>query len=122
MSLVVAVAGLLTIVAGESLVAVSAGACLTGFGLAAVFPTTFAVFTQYFGDQAARLAGFVFVMASLGGATMPWAVGLTSSQFGDLRAAMIVPLLGGVSMIALQVAIILHLSRAGRRQQSSLVN
>ncbi len=118
LSLCVAVAGLLIIIAVENPFAIFAGACLTGFGLAAVFPTTFAIFTQYFGDQAARLAGFVFVMASLGGAIMPWAVGLASARSGDLRIGMIVPLLGGVSMIALQVAIILHLSRAGRQLKS----
>ncbi len=114
-SLCVAVAGLLLIIAMWSMFAVFAGACLTGFGLAAVFPTTFAIFTQYYEDQAARLAGFVFVLASLGGGTMPWVVGLASDRFGDLRMGMIVPLLGGISMIALQIVIILHLSRVGRR-------
>jgi fucose permease len=116
MSLCGAVAGLLVVIGVENLFAVSTGACLTGFGLAAVFPTTFAIFTQHFGAQAARLTGFVFVLASLGGATMPWAVGLASSQFGDLRTAMVVPLLGAVSMIALQVAIIRIKSRVADKK------
>jgi fucose permease len=116
MSLCAAVVGLLTVIATASVFVVSAGACLTGFGLAAVFPTTFAIFTQHFRDQAARLTGFVFVLASLGGATMPWAVGLASSRFGDLRTAMIVPLLGGISMIVLQVAIIRIKSRVADKK------
>ena len=85
---------------------VSSGAGLAGLGLAAVFPTTFAIFTRHFGRQASQLAGFVFVLGGMGGALIPWLVGLTSARFGDLRIGLLVPLFGVASMIVLQIVII----------------
>ena len=75
-SLFVAGAGLVVILVGSSLTTVSSGAGLTGLGLAAVFPTTFAIFTRHFGRQASQLTGFVFVLGGMGGALIPWLVGL----------------------------------------------
>jgi hypothetical protein len=83
---------------------------LAGFGLAAVFPTTFALFTQRCGAEATRIAGMLFVLASLGGAVIPWLVGWTSDFYENLRIGLIVPLLGSLLMIALQGAIILDFS------------
>ena len=105
-SLFVASAGLVVILVGSSLMTVSSGAGLTGLGLAAVFPTTFAIFTRHFGRQASQLTGFVFVLAGLGGALIPWLVGLTSARFGDLRIGLLIPLFGVASMIVLQIVII----------------
>jgi fucose permease len=51
-------------------------------GLAAVFPTTFAIFTRQFGRQASQLTGFFFVLGGMGGALIPWLVGLTSAGLG----------------------------------------
>ena len=75
-SLFVAGAGLVVILVGSSLMTVSSGAGLAGLGLAAVFPTTFAIFTRQFGRQASQLTGFVFVLGGMGGALIPWLVGL----------------------------------------------
>ena len=54
-SLFMAGAGLAIILVGSSLITVSCGAGLTGLGLAAVFPTTLAIFTRQFGKQASQL-------------------------------------------------------------------
>jgi MFS transporter, FHS family, glucose/mannose:H+ symporter len=117
-SLMAAVAGNMMILMGEDMLTISAGAGLTGFGLAAVFPTTFAIFTQRLGAQAARIAGMFFVMANIGGAIIPWLVGLASNHYGDLRVGLIVPLLGISIMIALQGAIALNLSTTRRLKLS----
>ena len=85
---------------------VSSGAGLTGLGLAAVFPTTFAIFSRHFGRQASQLTGFFFVLAGLGGALIPWLVGFNSAQFGDLRIGLLIPLFCVASMILLQIFII----------------
>jgi MFS transporter, FHS family, glucose/mannose:H+ symporter len=90
-SLFVAGAGLVVIQVGSSLMTVSSGAFLAGLGLAAIFPTTFAIFTRHFGGQAPQLTGFFFVLAGLGGALIPWLVGFTSAQFGDLRIGLLIP-------------------------------
>jgi fucose permease len=113
-SLIGAVGGILVIILGQGLLTISIGAGLAGFGLAAVFPTTFALFTQRCGAAATRIAGMLFVLASLGGAVIPWLVGRTSDVYGNLRIGLIVPLLGSVLMIALQGAIILNFSSTRR--------
>ena len=105
-SLFVAGAGLVVIQAGTSLMTVSSGTFLAGLGLAAVFPTTFAIFTRHFGRQAPQLTGFFFVLAGLGGALIPWLVGFTSARFGDLRIGLLIPSFGVASMIVLQVLIV----------------
>ena len=105
-SLLVAGAGLVVIQVGSSLMTVSSGACLTGLGLAAVFPTTFAIFTRHFGRQAHQPTGFFFVLAGLGGALIPWLVGFTSARFGDLRIGLLIPSFGVAFMIVLQILII----------------
>jgi FHS family glucose/mannose:H+ symporter-like MFS transporter len=105
-SLFVAGAGLLVILAGSGLITISFGATLAGLGLAPVFPTTFAIFTQRLGTQASQLSGLFFVVASLGGAFIPWFVGFTSASLGDLRLALCIPLFCVASMILLQIAVI----------------
>ena len=105
-SLFVAGAGLVVIVVGSSLLTVSSGAGLTGLGLAAVFPTTFAIFTRHFGRQASQLTGFFFVLAGLGGALIPWLVGSISAWSGNLRIGLLIPLFCVAFMIVLQILII----------------
>jgi FHS family glucose/mannose:H+ symporter-like MFS transporter len=105
-SLFVAGAGLVVILVGSSLMIVSSGAGLAGLGLAAIFPTTFAIFTRQFGRQASQLTGFVFVLGGMGGALIPWLVGFTSVRFGDLRIGLLIPSFGVASMIVLQIFII----------------
>jgi MFS transporter, FHS family, glucose/mannose:H+ symporter len=105
-SLFVAGAGLLVILAGSGLITISFGATLAGLGLGPIFPTTFALFTQRLGKQASQLSGLFFVVASLGGAFIPWLVGFTSASSGDLRLALCIPLFCVASMILLQIAVI----------------
>ncbi len=105
LALIVAIVGISIILTGQELIAISAGAVLAGLGLAPVFPTTLAIFTRHYGQQASQLAGVIFVLASLGGAVLPWLVGLVSSHYRELRVGLLVPLLGGGVMLALQFAI-----------------
>jgi MFS transporter, FHS family, glucose/mannose:H+ symporter len=93
---------LLLLVSGDRL-SVTFGAGLTGLGLASVFPTTFAIFAHHFGAQAPQMTGLFFVIGGLGGALIPWLVGLVSEGFGDLRVGIFVPLLGVAIMIVLQL-------------------
>ena len=81
----------------------AAGALLAGTGLAAVFPTKVALFTERAGAQGTRVTGAVFAMAAMGGAIVPWAMGAISTRFVSLRLALAVPLACGLMMIALQV-------------------
>jgi FHS family glucose/mannose:H+ symporter-like MFS transporter len=111
MSLFIAGAGLVVILVGSSLMTVSSGAGLAGLGLAAVFPTTLAIFTRQFGRQASQVTGFVFVLGGVGGALIPWLVGWISTRFGDLRIGLLIPLFCVASMIILQIVIIRALAQ-----------
>ncbi len=94
--------GLLLILVGSELLSVTFGVGLTGLGLASVFPTTFAIFAHHFGEQAPQMTGLFFVIGGLGGALIPWLVGMVSEGFRDLRVGIFVPLLGVTIMIVLQ--------------------
>lgn len=110
-ALAVAFGGMAIIFASGGLTAVSGGAFLSGLGLAPVFPNTVAIFTRYFGERAEQLIGALFVLASLGGATLPWLVGSLSTHYGALGTGLIIPLLGVGVMLALQTAIIVQLDQ-----------
>jgi fucose permease len=104
-SLLMAGAGLAVILAGSSLISVSSGASLAGLGMAAIFPTTLAIFTRHFGRKASQVTGLLFVAGSLGGALIPWLVGFTSARSGELRIGLLIPLFCVASMIVLQIFI-----------------
>ena len=109
--LVLAVIGISFLLAANGMVTLLVGVALAGAGLACVYPTTWAVFSEYFGARASQKAGIISAMGGLGGATLPWAVGVASTQFGSLRAGLLIALVSSLVMIALQVSIILFLSR-----------
>jgi MFS transporter, FHS family, glucose/mannose:H+ symporter len=98
--------GLLLLLVSSSFSGIVLGVGLAGLGLAAVFPTTFAIFARHFGARASQMTGSFFVIGGLGGALIPWFVGIVSERFEDLRFGILVPVLGIASMILLQICII----------------
>lgn len=70
---------------------VAAGSLLTGLGLASIFPISVSLFPRWFGDNAGRASGPVFSGGNMGGAMLPWLVGVISTEFTSLRAGFIVP-------------------------------
>jgi fucose permease len=80
-----------------------AAICLVGIGLgfACVFPLLVASLVGDFGKRASQVASVLFPLASVGGATIPWLVGFTSTHLGGLRAGLMVPLAVCVLMLAL---------------------
>ena len=106
--------GLLLILVGSELLSVTFGVGLTGLGLASVFPTTFAIFAHHFGEQAPQMTGLFFVIGGLGGALIPWFVGMVSEGFRDLRVGIFVPLLAVAIMIVLQFGTIRVLAQRQR--------
>jgi fucose permease len=56
------------------------------------------------GTAAARVGAFMFTLSNLGGACLPWLVGLTGQHFGNLKAGLAVPLATGMMMFALYSA------------------
>jgi FHS family glucose/mannose:H+ symporter-like MFS transporter len=80
-----------------------AAICLVGAGLgfACIFPLLVASLVGYYGKRARRVGSIVFALASLGGATIPWLVGFTSTHIGGLRAGLMVPLIACMFMLGL---------------------
>lgn len=72
-----------------------------GLGFAAVFPVLVASMVGIFGEEAKRLGPITLVGANLGGATIPWLLGFTSTKTGSLQAGLLVPLICCVLMIAI---------------------
>jgi fucose permease len=88
---------------------------LAGGGLAIVFPTTIAIYSQIFGARASKSVGHVFALGGIGGASLPWLVGLASSQTGSLRFGLLVPLSAVILMIILQFRLLTLLRGVGPR-------
>ena len=103
LGLLLAVFGVSFLLAATTLAGVVVGVSFAGLGLASVFPIAVALLSQSFGASASRVAGAMFALGGLGGATLPWLVGFSSTHLGSLKAGLVVPLLGSLAMIALHV-------------------
>jgi FHS family L-fucose permease-like MFS transporter len=101
-SLFAAAAGVALLAVSRSAAVLVAAVSLAGLGLSAGFPLIFALFTRELGRDAARTAGAVFVLASLGGAALPPLVGVVSEASGSLAAGLLVPLAGCLTLQALR--------------------
>jgi fucose permease len=100
-----AVAGNLVIVGAFSGASLLSGILIAGFGFATIYPMTVASLSRLYGGGSATVASFVFGMAALGGATLPWAVGRLSATLGSLRLGLLVPLIASLGMFGLHSAI-----------------
>jgi len=108
--LMTAAAGVTLVLASTTLAMIMAGAGICGAGLSAVFPTTIAQLSRRFGEAGASAAAGAFALAGLGGATVPWLVGVSSTAAGNLRTGLVIPLIGCLLMMAL------HAYRAARER------
>ena len=82
-----------------------AGVFLAGLGCASIYPIYIAWLSKWYGARAKRIGGFLFALASLGGAAGPWLVGIFSKYSGSLRVGFLVPLLSALLMICVVVSL-----------------
>ena len=99
------VVGVVIIVLSEPLVLV--GATLAGLGSSALFPTNMVRFTKIFGAGATRNATPIFIIGTLGAASVSSMVGFVSHRFGSLRSGLIVILLCATGVVLLQALIVM---------------
>jgi FHS family glucose/mannose:H+ symporter-like MFS transporter len=111
--LALALAGGITLVGAHSAGRIAVGAMLAGLGLASIFPISVALLPGWFGAASRRASGVVFASGNMGGAVLPWTVGIVSTHSGSLRAAFFVPLMGALSML------IFYLTRSETRIPSA---
>lgn len=96
----IAAAGVLVLISGQGGTAGAlGGAVVAGLGLAPVFPLILAAMARHVAPLVPSLMGPLFAMGGLGGATLPWLVGLTSTRTGALGAGLLVPLLALVGVL-----------------------
>jgi fucose permease len=99
--LVIACIGMAMMVLSHTLAAIIVSTGLAGLGLSSVYPITISLLSREFGSAASRVGSLMFTLANLGGGVIPWLVGISSSQFGSLKAGLILPLSGCVVMYVL---------------------
>jgi len=94
----VSASGLLCAVVGAGIVAYSqtplllqTGAAIAGFGLAPQYPLYVTWFAKTFGKDANWLSTLYFGGGALGGAVLPWLVGIIAAHTNSLRAGLILP-------------------------------
>lgn len=112
--LVLSCVGVAVLLAAHGMTSIVLGAALAGLGLSSVFPINISLISRWFGDEGVRFGGVMFALAGLGGATLPWLVGLFSVQTGNLKAGLVVPFLGSATMLVLYLA-----NRAARSSAGS---
>ncbi len=95
--------GMLILLFGESLLTLSVGASIAGFGTSWIFPTNLSRFTKIFGASATRRAAPLFISGTVGAMSASWLVGYISERNQDLRAGMFVLLFGVLLVIGLQI-------------------
>ena len=99
--LVVSMVGIVALLGARNLSVIAIGISIAGLGLSSVFPVAIATLSRKFGSRASRIAGVMFALAGLGGATLPWLAGYASTRFGGLKYGLLVPLFGCIVMLAL---------------------
>lgn len=102
--LTLALAGGLTIVAAHDMTLLIPGAILAGLGMASIFPVSVSLLPRWFKESAASSSSFVFASGNIGGAVLPWLVGVVSTHTGSLRSGFLVPLVGVAAMLAFYVS------------------
>lgn len=99
--LLLSCAGMAGSLQSRGLMAIAVSACAAGFGLSSVYPITISLLSREFGPAASRVASVAFTMSNLGGACLPWLVGIFSTQLGTIRSGLVIPLIGSAVMYLL---------------------
>jgi len=110
-ALVLSAAGTVIVMVSSTLNTAVLGVFFAGLGCASIYPIYIAWLSRWYGPRAKHIGGFLFALASLGGAAGPWLVGFVSKYSGNLRMGLLVPLVSAMTMICLVLLL--------RRQTSS---
>jgi fucose permease len=101
LALLLSAASISLLLTATSLIALVLSVTAAGLGMAAIYPILIAWLVKVFGERSRQTGSIMFALASMGGATMPWIVGATSTRVGSLRAGLLIPLAGCAAMFTL---------------------
>ena len=76
-----------------------------GMGFGCVYPLLVASTVRNFTVHARRVSGIMFALGNIGGAILPWTVGLVSTRTKDLHAGLLVPVGGCIVLICLLLSL-----------------
>lgn len=99
-SLILASVSIILLLRARTFESIAMCVAAAGLGFAAIYPILIAWLVKAFGERSRRISAIMFALAGLGGATMPWIVGLISTGTGSLRAGLLLPLAGCAAMFA----------------------
>lgn len=102
LGLMIVLVGMIVILAAPTVLLLSLGASIAGFGTSWIFPTNVARFSQTFGPTATRRATPLFILGTLGAASSTWLIGFVSDRTGSLNSGMYVLLISVVLLLVLQ--------------------
>lgn len=107
LGLAVVFTGIVVTISAGTVLVLSVGAAISGFGTSWIFPTNISRFSNTFGPSATRRATPLFVCGTLGAAAVTWLIGYLSNRTGDLRSGMYVLVISIVLLILLQTVLAL---------------
>lgn len=99
--LTLAAVGVCFLLRAETFANVAVCVTAAGLGLAAIYPILVTWLVKAFDERSRRIGAIMFALAGMGGATLPWLVGTTSTKTGSLRAGLLIPLAGCITMLGL---------------------
>ena len=105
LGLLIVLAGMVLTLSASTVIALSLGATVAGFGTSWIFPTNVARFSRVFGPAATKRAAPLFIIGTLGAASSTWLIGFISDKTGSLRSGMVVLIVAVVLLIALQTGL-----------------
>ena len=91
------------LVSARGIALVLPGVFFAGIGLASIFPISVSLFPLWFADSSRKASGPIFACGNLGGAFLPWLVGVVSTHSGSLRLGLFVPLASVMAMLIFYV-------------------
>jgi MFS transporter, FHS family, glucose/mannose:H+ symporter len=90
-----------TLLFARSVSSVAVCAIFAGLGMSSLYPIAIGFLSEAFGAATPRVAGVMFALSTLGGASVPWLVGYVSTRFASLRTALVVAVAGCLTMLLL---------------------
>ena len=118
MGLALALVGGIGLVSAGGVKLIDVSSVLAGLGLASIYPISVSLLRRWLGEATRRASGVVFSSGNVGGAVLPWMLGVVSTYSGSLRLAFLVPLLG---VLLLLLFYLRQSSEPGSGQLSSRV-
>jgi len=98
--LTLAAIGIVVTIVSPNVAMLETGVLLGGLGLSAIFPTAIAIFAEWFGTGGA--GSIVLGCCGLGGALVPWLVGVASNRSDNLRLGL------AVNLVCIAAAAVLY--------------